>query len=272
MNVGEALEWSSRHLKAAGIATFRLDSLVLLEDCTGIDRAKLIAFPASNLDPTSEKIFRKQIKLRVKQLPIAYIRHKSEFYGREFYIDERVLEPRPESETLIDELKLLASYHSDTFSVLDIGTGSGALIITAKLELPNIDAYGLDLSQDCLNVARRNAKKYTDDITFLKSDLLKEATKLKLNQTILLANLPYVPSGWQINPPAMREPAMAIYGGKNGLSLYEQLFEQSNHLKIINWIITESMPPQHEALAKIALEHSFREVRDNDFIQVFSRY
>lgn len=270
MNVGEALEWSSRQLKTAGISTFRLDSLILLEDCTGIDRAKLIAFPVINLDPKAELAFKKQIGLRARQLPIAYIRHKSEFYGREFYIDERVLEPRPESETLIEELKLLIDSHADRFSVIDIGTGSGALIITAKLELPSLDAYGIDLSQDCLDVANLNSKKYQTDISFLKSDLLEKVTKLK--QTILLANLPYVPTSWQINPPAMREPAMAIYGGKSGLSLYERLFEQSAPLTFIKWIITESMPPQHEALAKIAFNYSFRQVRDNDFIQVFSRY
>src|ERR1700678_651148 len=101
------LNQASVRLEAAGIGTARLDCLILLEDVTNKDRSWLLAHPEHVLSPTQLKTLAGWLDRRTKHEPLAYIRHKTEFYGREFWIDERVLQPRPESESLIDELKQL---------------------------------------------------------------------------------------------------------------------------------------------------------------------
>jgi len=298
-------------LEKAEIGTARLDCLVLLEDATGKERGWLLAHPEFELDEKLVKKLDKQIKLRATHEPLAYIRHKTEFYGRGFYIDHRVLEPRPESETMIELLKSALSGHSsegwnlvkkeipinkrdpslrwdDTregdMTIVDLGTGSGALAITAKLEFPAATVIATDIDEKCLDVARQNAKTFGADIEFLSGDLLEpfgneergmknEGSHFSLLHSpfTILANLPYVPDHFQINPAAMAEPRIAIFGGPDGLDLYRKFFKQLKALKQKpQFIFTECMPPQQEALAEIAKSAGFKLSQTDDFIQVFT--
>ena len=273
MNFRQALAWSQRRLSESGIDTARLDSLILLEDNSSIDRAKILAEPEAMLTTSSMKLFKQQVHQRCQHTPLAYIRQKTNFYGRVFYIDRRVLQPRPESELLIEELdKFLADLSCDEINVIDIGTGSGCLIITAKLNHPSIAAYASDISNDSLDVARINVATLKAKVTFLTGNLISPFDpKLWLKPSIVMANLPYVPDSWPINLPAQYEPAIAIFGGPDGLRLYDQLFQQlSNLVQPPIAVICEAMPPQHQALVKLALTHGYHLIRINDFILSFS--
>lgn len=272
MTVKEALAWAQRQLEASETGTPRLDALVLLEDVTAIDRAKLLAEPNSVLANNVLETYKEDVRLRCKPLPLAYVRKKTEFYGREFFIDQRVLEPRPESEPIIDETTKLIRGSRDKVSVVDVGTGSGALIITLKLECPEIQAIATDINQDCLDVAAINSSKHTVNIELFRGNLLSPVNKdLITNQTIVVANLPYVPDSWQINPAAMSEPSLAIFGGNDGMRLYVKLFNQIGELKQSPmYVITESMPPQHDQLMLIANSKNYKLLKTNDFIQVFA--
>jgi release factor glutamine methyltransferase len=271
MTYGQALEYGQRLLKTAGIGTARLDALVLLEDNAELDRVHILAHPELELAQDKLKNYQHQIARRAKQEPLAYIRKRSEFYGRDFYIDQRVLEPRPESEAMIEELdSLLKQNESKDKVVIDIGTGSGALIISAKLSHPEIKAYATDISNDCINVAEANCQSHKVDIHLYAGDLLSPLPKSVLQKDFYaLANLPYVPDTWQINAPAMREPSIAIFGGKDGLRLYEKLFHQ---LKDTNccFLLCESMPPQHIQLSELAAGFGYELIKTNDFIQLFN--
>jgi release factor glutamine methyltransferase len=203
--------------------------------------------------------------------PLAYIRNKTEFYGRNFYIDNRVLEPRPESETIIDMLKGLDLPGQTT--IIDIGTGSGALAITAKLEIPHSKVVATDIDSRCLIVARKNIRKYGLDIQVFKGPLLDPLPVRQFagNKTVLICNLPYVPDSFKLNLAALNEPKLAIFGGLDGLEVYQKLFEQCTELKFRpKFILTESMPPQHKKLSAIAAVNGFRLAKTNDFIQLFS--
>ena len=273
MTTGHALAWAQHQLETAGIGTSHLDSLVLLEDLSGVDRARLLTEPETIIEQSVIARYKTAIHKRCLHLPLAYIRQKTEFYGREFIIDKRVLEPRPESETMIDELKDILTETPDV-NVLDIGTGSGALIITAKLECPSIKAYASDISQKCLEVASLNAARLACSIRFRKGDLLAAFKSEQITSpTIAIANLPYVPDKWQINQAAMHEPRTAIFGGRDGLDIYRRLFMQlqKSDYATIKWLLTESMPPQHPTLEDIAIHKGFRLIRTNDFIQIFNR-
>lgn len=268
MTVETFLAQATKRLSAAGIATARLDCLVLLEDVLNTNRTQILAYPEKEINDEQIMYLWELTSRREKHEPLAYIRGKTEFYGREFIVDKHVLEPRPESETMIDLLKAAAATNLFTHPrIADVGSGSGALGITAKLELPNARVDLIEIDQAALIVAQKNVSKFSISAQCIKNDLL---TQTSASYDVILANLPYVPDDFHINPAALREPRLAIFGGGDGLDVYRRLFQQ---LKGFDWkpeaIFTEALPPQHDTLATIALETGFKLAQTQDFIQRF---
>lgn len=259
------LKRSQSKLEQAGIATARLDILVLTEDALHTNRAQLLAHPELELSIEQVKILNAQIKRRQSHEPLAYIRGKSEFYGREFMVNARTLVPRPETETMIDLLKTLDVLPNAKLA--DIGTGSGCIAITAALELANLKTTdGYEIDYEALTIAQKNAKTLgARHANFYLNNLL---SKVSTHYDLVLANLPYVPENFQINLAASHEPRHAIFGGKDGLALYRQLFKQLS-AKPPKFVLTESLPTQHTALAEIAEAAGFRLQKTDDFIQLF---
>lgn len=272
--ISEWLKQSDSSLLVAGISTARLDCLVLLEDEVGKDRGWLLSHPEFELQGSVLKKLSTKIAQRVQHVPLAYIRGHAEFYGREFVVNAHTLVPRPETETMVELVcKLVSSESAGEKAVIaDIGTGSGAIAITAKLELPAADVIATDIDERCLEAARQNAQSLKADTSFLHGSLLKPLATHSLTHspTILLCNLPYVPDNFQINTAATHEPRHALFGGPDGLDLYRELFEQTDSLATKPlYIFTESLPPQHEALAGIAKAAGYSLERTDDFIQLF---
>jgi release factor glutamine methyltransferase len=280
MKVHEWLKQAIGQLEPAGVGTARLDALVLLEDCLNMSRAHLLAEPDMELSTAQLAKLKKLLTRRATHEPLAYIRGHTEFYGRDFVITSAVLEPRPESETMIDALKALPAFNhpqkvsgprstknGHTIRIADVGTGSGALGITAALEVPRSRVDLLDIDSAALKVAKRNVDKFTLNMSVIQSDLLSKSSQ---DYDILLCNLPYVPDSHTINEAAMFEPRVAIFGGPDGLALYHKLFGQISKLaKKPLYILTESLPPQHKALQQLAKRHGYKLKSTDDFIQVF---
>ncbi len=260
-----------------------MDALVLLEDVTGRDRAWLLAHPEHELPRAEQAKLTKLLNQRARHTPLAYVRGHTEFYGRNFVINRAVLEPRPESETMIDLLKRLAASGKleskngkagrggrKMLKIADVGAGSGALGITAKLELPNDRKVAVDLLEidpEAVKTAKTNVEKHTTSISVIRSDLLSKSSK---DYDVLLCNLPYVPDGHTVNQAAMHEPRIAIFGGPDGLDIYRRLFEQIKQLKKQPlYILTESLPPQHTSIEQIAEQADYKLMTKSDFIQVF---
>lgn len=257
-------------LETVGINTARLDCLILLEDATGKDRSWLLAHPETTLQGPTLQRLEKQLKRREKHEPLAYIRGKSEFYGREFIVNSHTLEPRSETETMIDLFKNLHCKVGPC-NVVDVGTGSGCLAIIAKLELPDAEVYATDVDKKCVETARQNAEKHGVKIEFFEGDLFEAipTTNYRLPTTIL-ANLPYVPDNHTINKAAMFEPKHAIFGGPDGLDLYRRLFLQLSDIsRKPEYILIESLPFQHDELSKIAKIGGYTLSATDDFIQLF---
>ncbi len=271
MKVKAWLETSTQKLKKAGIATARLDTLVLLGDTLAADKSYVLAHLDLSLTLAQQKLLSSKLNQRLRHLPLAYVRGKTEFYGRDFLVNKDTLEPRPESETMIELLKSLGLAAKTL--IVDVGTGSGALAITAKLELPKIKVIGTEISKPALTIAQKNAKKLDVDVKFLQGDLLQPLpTSYFQLPTTLLCNLPYVPDSHTINQAAMQEPKLAIFGGSDGLDLYRQLFDQiTERPHKPKFILTESLPPQHQELAKIAQNHGYNLSKTADFIQLFTK-
>lgn len=271
MTISIWLSYAKDKLETAGIGTARLDSQVLLADMLKHDRSWLQGHPDTVITEETQKKLEAQLEERAKHIPLAYIRGKTEFYGREFYIDRRVLEPRPESETMIDLLKKLPGATDRKEEIIDVGTGSGALAITAKLELPKATVIATDIDPGCLEVAERNAARHHVDIQFTQGDMLEPIGTVPPGFSVItLANLPYVPDDYHVNQAALQEPRQAIFGGTDGLDPYRKLFEQAaGFSERPRYIMTEALPPQHKQLEFIAARHGFRQTMENDFVQVF---
>lgn len=260
------LQAATQQLTEAEIPTARLDALVLLEDALGVNRAQLLAHPDMEISAKTKNVLSQQLVRRAQHEPLAYIRGKTEFYGREFVVSKAVLEPRPESETMI-ELLLKRSDLPTAPRIADVGTGSGALGITAKMELPGAIVDLLDIDIHALEVAKTNVIKLTTRISAFLADLLEGSGG---EYDVLLCNLPYVPDDHVINAAALHEPPIAIFGGPDGLDLYRKLLKQVDtvrHKPLL--ILCESLPPQHEALKQLFTQHGYLEDVEDDFIQVF---
>lgn len=236
--------------------------MVLLEDMLKKERSWILASPDFELGADILASLTQQIERRLTHEPLAYIRGFSEFYGRRFAVDKRVLEPRPESEAMIEQLMSLPLQNGMTLA--DVGTGSGALGITAKLVRPELQITLIDTMADALEVAKINAEAHKTDVKIVKNDLLSEQPAYD----IILANLPYVPDDYAINQAATHEPAVALFGGDDGLDLYRKMFGQLAATPA-QFVLTEALLFQHDDLDKIALGAGYTRVSEDDFIQVF---
>jgi release factor glutamine methyltransferase len=265
MTVGKLLKSGTAKLKQAGINTGRLDVLILLEDSLHKDRAWILAHPEHQLGNIQGRRLQRKLERRSRHVPLAYIRGHTEFYGRHFKVNRHVLEPRPESETMIELLKSLQLPAKP--AIADVGAGNGAIGITAALEFPNAITDLYEISAGALAVAKHNIHLHELHLHARKMNLLSRPLR---PYDVILANLPYVPDKWQINEAAMAEPKIAIFGGPDGLDVYRKLFHQ---LQRFTWkpmlVLTECLPPQHENLAAIAAQNGFKLYKSDDFIQVF---
>jgi release factor glutamine methyltransferase len=265
MKIAEWLKLATAKLTGVGIGTARLDCLVLLEDCLGRDRAWILANQEAKLSQTQQKTLNKQIDRRSGFEPLSYIRGFSEFYGRRFRVSRRVLEPRPESEAIIEQLKNLKLTKP---AIADIGTGSGCLGLTAALEIDGAKVDLYDIDSNALAIAKHNAHMHEIEVQAYKRNLLNRP---KQRYDVILANLPYIPDNWNLDRSIQSEPRIALKGGLDGLRLYDRLFEQLHKLTWTPvYVITECMPPQHTKLLKIALTHGFEQIAEEDFVQVFT--
>lgn len=266
-NIGQWLRRATDLLDASQVPSAHLDALILLEDALGRDRSYLLAHPEDELSAEISNQLEQQLLRRAGHEPLAYIRGKSEFYGREFHVTPATLQPRSETETMIAQFMRLNPADGDT--VADIGTGSGCIAVTLKLELPNLKVMATEINTDALEIAKANADKLGADIDFYEGNLIEPIANQPAPYA-LLCNLPYVPDSHTINQAAMQEPSVAIFGGGDGLDLYRELFRQMAEAKnYAHFVLTESLPFQHEALAAIAEDADYILIETEDLIQVF---
>jgi len=223
ISLKQALIYGINELRKAGIDSARLDAELLLGFVLHFNQEKIISNPKFKISNLKFKIFKNLISKRSKHYPIAYLTNHKEFYGLDFYINENVLVPRPETELLVEEvLRFVGTRHA--LSLLEIGTGSGCIALTLAKYLPQAKITASDISQKALVVACGNRRKLKiKNVKLLKSNLLE---KVKTNPDIIVANLPYLTRKELNQKSIIREPKLALYGGKAGMEIYEKLFQQ----------------------------------------------
>jgi release factor glutamine methyltransferase len=216
-------------LEAAGIPgpEAALDAEILARDVLGIDRAAWIVRQHEPAPAYFEAPYNLAISRRQRREPVAHIRGRQEFYGREFLVSAAVLIPRPETELVIEEALLLlpALGFSRRLSVIDIGTGSGCLAITLALEYPLAKYTATDVSRDALKVARANAERLDaeDRIDFREGDCFAGA---RGPFNVIVANAPYVANKDRssLQPEVVdHEPEVALFAGDDGLAVIREI-------------------------------------------------
>lgn len=201
--------------------------------------------PETIISPAIHKKFKELEKKRLKNWPIAYITGHKEFYGLDLKVTPAVLMPRPETEMMVDEMIKMVKESSEPPHIIDLGTGSGAIVIAAGSEIrrlsplrfKDIKLSAVDISASALKIAKQNAgtHKLNSKIKFYHGNLLaplKLGTKRLAGQSLIIAaNLPYLtPAQIKKSPSIHREPRLALDGGTDGLKYYRRLFRESASL------------------------------------------
>jgi release factor glutamine methyltransferase len=251
-----ALRRASGELRSAGIEGAGNDARRLLAWVLGLSGAQLLSRSELMLSPEQCVAFDRCIARRRGREPVARIIGAREFYGRSFAISPATLDPRPDSETLIEtalEIVEREGRHAELLRILDVGTGSGCLLLTLLAELPNATGVGVDISKAALDVARENAQRLgvAGRAEWLVSDAL-EGVEGPFD--ILVSNPPYIRSGdiAQLAPEVSRfDPHLALDGGNDGLRFFCRLLRRVAAVVPDGWIVLEVGYDQADAVADL---------------------
>lgn len=273
--ISEWLKQATHRLKYVDIPSALLDAELILAHTLRKSRTYLHAHTDQGLTEREFEIAEARLALRIDRVPVAYIIGHKEFYGRLFQVTTATLIPRPESETMIELLKEFIQLTpprllgSPRLRLIDIGTGSGCLGISAKLELPEFDVTLADVSRHALAVAAKNSQQLQADVTLLQSDLL---ANYPFQPDFILANLPYVDRNWETPPELEHEPALALFADDDGLQLIKKLIQQaSTQLAPDGQLLLEADTSQLDAIAQFALRYDFAETTRRGFIICLKR-
>lgn len=256
------LKQANHILKKASISSHNLDSLIILEHVLATDRARLLAHPEMPIPVDHQEKLTQLLTRRSKREPIAYLIGCKEFYGRRFEVNNDCLIPRPESESFIN---LLKKHLITKQTVVDVGCGSGILGITCKLELPTNTVTLSDISASALQIARQNAKVLKASCLFQQANLVPANN----NFSVILANLPYVPTDQALQPELKYEPSLALFAGNDGLMVYECFWQQIKHSPATIYVLTESLLTQHNSVERLAMSAGFSLLDSDGLVQLF---
>lgn len=245
----ELIRWTADFFARKGIDTPRLDAELLLAGVLGWSRIDLYARFEAGVPADKLAQFSQLIRRRARREPLKYILGEADFHSLSFFVDHRVMIPRPETETLVDEaLRLIADLPGKLPpTIADIGTGCGNLAIALAKEVPSAKVFASDISADALEVAKDNARRLgvNEQITFLEGDLCQPilARGMQGKIDLVVSNPPYVGEGecHRLQPEIVRyEPRVALIAGDEGFAVIHRLIEQAPMmLKPGGWLLFE---------------------------------
>ncbi|MDB3887254.1 peptide chain release factor N(5)-glutamine methyltransferase [Candidatus Pelagibacter sp.] len=231
MNIQSAVIEGASVLKDKSILSAQLDTEILMAKALGTNREYIILNHDKVLNIENLKYFKKLIHERATRKPIAYLLNKKFFWKSEFYVNRNTLIPRPDTEIIIEQI-LKVTKNKNNLSILDIGVGSGCILLTILKERKNFYGTGIDISKDSIKVSKINAKKLfvEERIKFYKSDVDKfDQGKYDL----IVSNPPYIKKNnlrYLESDVLKFEPKIALDGGLDGLSVFRKVIKKSSEL------------------------------------------
>jgi len=228
--IRQAITWAKGILSESSIESARRDAEILMLHVTSLEHVQLYTHGEQELSATEHALYTELIARRAKGEPVAYLVGQKEFYALDFAVGPDVLIPRPETEILVEKA---AAWASSGACVLEIGVGSGAVIVALAVERPDLQLFGLDISLEALKLARRNAHRHgvAERIHLFAGDTL---SAVRARFPLILMNPPYIAQreAQSLSPEVARyEPAIALFGGNDGLDVIRKVLSlAANHL------------------------------------------
>ncbi len=259
MRALEAIKIGSSLLKENNIPSYILDSEILLSKTLNKSREDILINLDKRINKNNISIFKKYLLRRSRNEPIAYILEEKEFWSKQFTVNKNTLIPRPETELLVD--KILKLYKEKKISILDIGTGSGCIILSLLSTLKLSTGIGIDISKNAIEIAKKNAAKHNLSNRvrfFIKSCISVYGKKFDL----IVSNPPYIEKKDIKNLSKdikMYEPKLALDGGNDGLDLIKKvIYKSKSILKINGMLALEIGNEQIIKVSKILIDNNFR--------------
>ncbi len=258
MTIFEALKLSRAKLAGAGIESASLDASLILSYLTDLTKVQLITHDTDELSDETVNHLNELIEKRISGYPIAYILGYKEFWGLKLKVTEDTLIPRPDTEIIVQKA-LDCKVHGP---ILDMGTGTGAIILALKSEYGDVvEAYACDISKKALNVARENARTHSLDVTFIESDWFSALGDKKFS--LIVSNPPYI----EENDPHLTktslpyEPISALTSGSDGLDDIRIICADArSHLESGAPLLIEHGYNQGKSVATIFTENGYKNV------------
>ena len=273
MTIHELLELGSKNLREVGQEEPKALAKRILAFLLKKDVSYLAIHPEEIVETKIETDFNEAIQKKQEGIPLQYITNMQEFMGINFYVDENVLIPRPDTEVLVEEVIKLAK-EKENIAILDMCTGSGAIAIALAEYLTNAKITASDKSKKALGVAQKNAKNTKASIQFIESDLFGN---IKDKFDIIVSNPPYIESDVIkcLDKEVQKEPMMALDGGKDGLDFYRKIAKQARaYLNEDGYLALEIGYNQKEKVKELLKKEGYREIYskkdfgDNDRIVI----
>lgn len=225
MTYRDVLREAEKLLHESEIPDAQNDAWILMEYCFGMTRTDYLMKMSSEPEDNKYKDYKSMIKQRSEHIPLQYITGQQNFMGLDFYVDENVLIPRQDTESVVEQaVKYIGN---NKFKVLDMCTGSGCIAITIDKMCTNTEVTAVDLSENALEVAKRNSIDNDADVEFINSDLF---TKVEDKYNVIISNPPYIKSS-VINTldeeVKLHEPIMALDGTEDGLEFYRNISQEA---------------------------------------------
>ena len=259
MNAFEIIKFGSNLLKEKKISSFILDSEILLSKTLNKTREDILTNLDQKINTKNILAYKKYLLRRSNNEPIAYILGEKEFWSKKFYVNKGTLIPRPETELLVD--KILKLYRDKKISILDIGTGSGCIIISLLSSLKNSKGIGIDISKNAILIAEKNALKYklSKRVKFINKSFNNIFSK---KFDLIVSNPPYIDSKDMKNLSddiKRYEPRIALDGGNDGLDLIKKvIYKSKSILKIKGMLALEIGNEQIKKVSKILIDNNFK--------------
>ena len=270
MNALDLINFGAKELKQKKIVSSRLDSELLLSKILNKNREEILINLDQEICQKNFFEYKKLIIRRSQNEPVAYILEKKEFWSKFFFVNRHTLIPRPETELMVE--KLVKIFQDKKISILDIGTGSGCILISLISELKNSKGVGIDISNKALMIAKKNSEKYglQSKIKFLNNSL---DSKFYQKFDLITSNPPYIRSNEikNLKEDIRRyEPLIALDGGNDGLDLIKKVIYKTKYiLKIKGMLALEIGNEQFKKVSEILIkknfkiEHIIKDYKDN---------
>ena len=259
MKTLELINFGSKLLREKKIPSYILDSELLLSKTLNKSREKILTNLHTIIDKKKINIFKKYLKRRAKNEPLPYILEEKEFWSKKFIVSRDTLIPRPETELLVE--KLLKMYKDKKISILDIGTGTGCIIVSLLINLDRSVGVGIDISKKAISMSKKNAIKHHlyNRIKFLNNSFENIFNK---KFDLIVSNPPYIDkkSIRNLSEDIKKyEPRIALDGGNDGLDLIKKVIYKSKYiLKVKGTLALEIGNEQIKKVSKILIDNNFR--------------